>query len=182
METRATSSATAATATDPSHTDHTPATATDPSHTSHTPPTMAHIEDKQVVWYILVDFDNIPFGDPLLVYLGHDESILQLKMRIKEGEYKDKLAHVNAANMEVWKCKSLTLRGVRHDGIDNLVGRLKFSSDEDSDGQKLAHWDLVIDLRLQKNEPLVVRVQHKGVQRLFLRIMFPAELSYVLNS
>ncbi|KAF8506858.1 hypothetical protein F5888DRAFT_1798087 [Russula emetica] len=151
METRATSSATAA-------------TATDPSHTSHTPATMAHIEDKQEVWYILVDLDNIPFGVPLLVNLGHNETILHLKMKIKEGDYKDELAHVNIVNMEVWKCKSFTLRGVK-DGIDNLVGRLKLSNNEDSDGQQPVHWDLVIDLQLQQFEPLVVRVQRKAKRK-----------------
>ncbi|KAF8495264.1 hypothetical protein F5888DRAFT_1635744 [Russula emetica] len=74
----------------------------------------------------------------------------------------DKLAHVNIVNMEVWKCKSFTLRGVHKDGIDNLIGRLKFSSNKDSDGQQPAHWDLVIDLQLQECEPLVVRVQCKA--------------------
>jgi hypothetical protein len=82
--------------------------------------------------------------------------------------------------MEVWKCNCLTLCGIDPDGIDNLVGSLKLSSDEDSDGWKVVGWVQVLELRLQEYEPLVVKVQHKGVQRLILS--FPAEFSYVLNS
>jgi hypothetical protein len=132
---------------------------------------MAHIE----AWYILIDSDDIPFGEPHPVYLGHNDKIARLKTGIKDGPYKESLAHVNVTEMEVWKCRSLTLNGIGLDGIGELVGNLKLSQDEDSDCQKVSPWTRVMGLLLQEDEPLVVRIPHKGAQHLFLRIMFPAE-------
>jgi hypothetical protein len=146
--------------------------------TGHTPATMAGIK----VWYILINPDNVPFGEPLRVMLGHDDDIIKLKTEIKKGAYKDNLANVNITEMEVWRYQSLTLRGLRPDRINELVKNLEFSSDEDSDGQILAGWDTMIELQVQEYEPLVVRVQPKGRQHVFVRIIFPAELSCASNS
>lgn len=154
------------------------ATATAPTATG--PPTMAQIE----VWYILVDSGNMPFEIPHVVYLGHSDKIVRLKTAIKDGVYKEHLAHVNiATEMQVWRCRSLTLRGTSQEDIGELVGNLKLSLDPDSDGTTATDWTPVMDLQLQELEPLVVRVTvlNEGAQHLFLRIMFLAEFSYVLK-
>jgi hypothetical protein len=154
MDTRATT-ATITSASDPaSHTA-----------TGHTPATMADIK----VWYILMDENNVPFGDPFPEYLRHDDDIHKLK-KIKEGPYDDNLALVNITNMDVWKCNSLTLRGINPDEIKELVGNLEFPRD----GQKLGGWLLATELGLQEYQLLVVKVLNKGVH-LLLRIMFPTE-------
>jgi hypothetical protein len=166
METRGTTS-TATTAPAGTHT-----------HTDDTPATMAHIR----VWYILIGPDNKPFGKPFRVHVLDDKyDILELREDIKKGPYKEDLAHVNVNEMEVWRCQSLTLLGLDPDGIGELVRNLKLSRDEDSDGKKVGGWTQVMSLKLDEYEPLVVRVQPKGAQRLFLRIILPAELT-VLNS
>jgi hypothetical protein len=136
------------------------------------------------VWCILVDSNNLPFGQPDGVYLGHSDDISELKTGIKDGAYKERLAHVNTTTeMEVWRCPSLTLRGIRPGEIGEIVRDLKLSLDQDSNGEELGGWIPVMSLQLQEYEPLVVRVtvQHEGAQHLFLRIMFPAEFSYVLK-
>jgi hypothetical protein len=159
MDTRATTATATATI----------ASASDPaSHTAtgHTPATMADIK----VWYILMDENNVPFGDPHPVYLRHDDDILKLKEKIKEGPYDDNLALVKITDMDVWKCNSLTLRGINPDGIKELVGNLEFPRD----GQKLGVWLPATELGLQEYQPLVVKVLNKGVH-LLLRIMFPTE-------
>jgi hypothetical protein len=139
---------------------------------------MADIE----VWYILINSDNTPFGEALPVIVRHNGKIVHLKKNIKEGDYEESFAHVNITEMEVWRCPSLTLCDLRPDGIPELVKNLTFSSDENSDGWELAGWDSVMELQLQEYEPLVVRVQPKGVQHLFVRIIFPAEFPCVSNS
>jgi len=156
MRTRASSSVTA---TDPAPAIHTP--------TGQTPATMADIK----VWYILVNHNLMPFGEPVRVNLGYDEDVLQLKMEIKKWEDKENNNHVNIADMEVWKCHSLTLRHVEPDSVAGLIHNMTFSSDADSHARKLGGWVQVKDLQLQDFEPLVVIVRHKGVQLLFCIIV-----------
>jgi hypothetical protein len=109
-----------------------------------------------------------------MVVLEHENQVqvVDLMMRIKEGPYEEDLTHVDTDDMEVWRFESLTLRGVKPDGIDDLVS-LTFASDK---GQELAAWDLVMELQLQDTEPLVVRVKHsdKGVHLCTSALCSPA--------
>jgi hypothetical protein len=114
---------------------------------------------EQEVWYILTDMDNTLIGQPHSELLDPEKSILRLLFKIKEGPYKENLERVNVTDMEVWRCSSLSLDGLDPDEIGELVGNLKLSTDEDSDGKKLAHWGLVGDLHLGDREPLIVRVK-----------------------
>lgn len=122
------------------------------------------------VWYILVDSNNTPLGEPRAAYLGYTDSISQLMMAIQGGPYKDDLAHINIKSMEVWRFPSLSLNNVRLDQIGDLVGCLTFSGD--NDGEIVSKWTLVKELQLQQFQPLVVRIIHKGMY-LFLHNMFP---------
>jgi hypothetical protein len=66
---------------------------------------MAHIR----LWYILIRSNNIPLGEPFRINVGHNDDIQQLKTDMKDGMYKEDLARVKLAEMEVWRCKTLTL-------------------------------------------------------------------------
>jgi hypothetical protein len=104
---------------------------------------------------------------------------MHLMRKIKAGDYMP-TADATFSNMEVWKFKSLKL-DPRDDQVDELLSNLKLTDNENSDVELVKEQTMMEELRLKKFEPLLVRVLQKGMQRLFL-IMFPTELSYVLNS
>lgn len=131
------------------------------------------------VWYILVNADYSPIGEPYSVDVGPKDNIIHLMKDIKEGMYKEELTHVKVTEMEVWRCRTLTLHGADLSEIDDLV---RSSINGDSNCEQLSGWIRMMELQLQEYEPLVVRVSVKGVQRFFLHIMLHAELTHALNS
>jgi len=134
------------------------------------------------VWYILM-IDNVSYEQPEMVVVANDCNIQEFWTAVKEGEFKEILSHTKSHEMDIWKCRTLTLDGFNNlDELDERVRHLKFSSNDDSDCEKLVPWTSVMGLELSEYQPLIVTVSHEGLQRFFLHIMFPAELTYVLNS
>jgi hypothetical protein len=132
------------------------------------------------VWFIFFDDHDKPLLRRYLEILHPHDTVMHLMRKIRAGDYMP-TADATIGNMEVWKFRSLTL-DPRDDKMDELLSNLKFTDNENSDVELVKEQKMMEELRLKKFEPLLVRVQQKSMQRLFLRIMFPTELSYVLNS
>ena len=145
--------------------------------------TMTDVE----VWFTFFDHDNHVPGE-YTVFLSPRAPIMRLRNTIKANAevYGGLIVGAKISNIEVWKIKSSRLNP-RVKGLTELVnelfGNLTFTGDEDCDVELLDQRSKIEDLRLEDTEPLVVRVlRNKSEQLLFLRIMFPTELSFILNS
>ena len=127
--------------------------------------------------------DNVCFEQPEMVVVANNCKTRGFRTAVKEGEFKEILSHTKSYEIEIWKCRTLTLDGFNNlDELNERVRHLKFSSNDDSDCEKLVPWTSVMGLELSEYQPLIVTVSHEGLQRFFPPIMFPAELTYVLNS
>ena len=112
------------------------------------------------IWYIIIDSENKPFGEPLSLYVGHnvDFNVKRLLAEIMEGPYKDIFNNINPRNIEVWQCPTLSLEGRHYDDIEGLVGPLTLIKGEGSDGNRVGRWELVGGLHLQTYQPLLIKV------------------------
>jgi hypothetical protein len=150
----------------------TTATATDPvSHAlpiSHTT-TMAEMD----VWFVFFDHDK-PFSDCFLERLHPDETIMHFMRKLKAGDYGGPIANAKIGDVKIWKFRSLKIQP-RDTQMDDLLSNLEFTDNEDSDVELVQGQTMMEELRLQRFEPLLVRVLQTGMQRLFLRIVFPTQ-------
>ncbi len=75
------------------------------------------------------------------------------------------VAHVDTDELEMWKCNSLKLTGKYHIGrIEKLLSNVKFSDDENGEIQRLPAGARVIQLKLEDDELLLVRVPQRSMQ------------------
>ncbi|KAH9028609.1 hypothetical protein EDB85DRAFT_2291195 [Lactarius pseudohatsudake] len=110
------------------------------------------------VWCLLIDHELKPtFGEPLSEWSELNDTIHDLKIKIKKGaSYRD-LVHITANRMQIWKCKKLKLSA--NDPFRQtrkLLKNIKFSYDENSNVQHLAPAQVVMDLGLADDELLLV--------------------------
>ncbi len=116
------------------------------------------------------------FGEPFPEKLHHDDTIHQLKIKIRIGWNKTNLAHLIPNEIEIWRCKTSKLSA--NDSFDRTkktLSRLEFD-DEDGDVQHLGVAQRVTELKLQDDELLLALVPRKGTRYLFLYSMFLTEL------
>ena len=135
-------------------------------HIETTPATSTHIETTATmptntpvkVWYVIVDNENTPLGKPLSLYdVINFDDVHDLLLAIKCGPYQAMLRDINIVDMEVWECPTLSLEGHGASDIEGLMKTLTLS--EGSDGNhNIGGWEPVANLRLQKYQPLVIRV------------------------
>ncbi|KAH9026588.1 hypothetical protein EDB85DRAFT_2149030 [Lactarius pseudohatsudake] len=116
------------------------------------------------VWCLLIDHELKPtFGEPLSEWSELNDTIHDLKIKIKKGaSYRD-LVHITANRMQIWKCKKLKLSA--NDPFRQtrkLLKNIKFSYDENSNVQHLAPAQVVMDLGLADDELLLVLVPDIG--------------------
>jgi len=128
------------------------------------------------VWCLLIDHEHKPtFGEPFPVDLNHDDTIHQLKIKIRWGPNSDDL-HGTANRIEIWKCKSLKLSAKdSFDQTKEQLGDNGFSGDWNSHFQHFGVAQRVMELQLE-DELLLAIGPRKGARYLFLCSMFLTEL------
>ncbi|KAH9032111.1 hypothetical protein EDB84DRAFT_1676627 [Lactarius hengduanensis] len=116
------------------------------------------------VWCLLIDHELKPtFGEPLSEWSELNDTIHDLKIKIKKGASYGDLVHITANRMQIWKCKSLKLSA--NDPFRRtrkLLKNIKFSYDENSNVQHLAPAQVVMDLGPADDELLLVLVPDIG--------------------
>ncbi|SRR6266702_3880194 len=118
------------------------------------------------IWCLINDHDHKPsFGDPFPEKVHRDDTIHDLKMKIKAGESSSDVAHVDSDKLEMWKCNSLKLTGKYPIGrIEKLLSNVKFSDDKNGEIQRLPTSARVIQLKLEDDGLLLVRVPQRSMQ------------------
>jgi hypothetical protein len=113
------------------------------------------------IWYLLVDHERKPIGRSAKAFVSADTDIEDLTEKIKT-EKQHHLAHVNADELEVWKCNDPELSADRPlDKLRDIVGRIKFSKNGDY-AVELAAARKVMSLGLRQHELLLIRVPGLG--------------------
>ena len=109
------------------------------------------------IWYIVIDNENTPLGQPIPLYDVAGFTVHQLLVEIKSGPYQAKLEDVNIMDLEVWECPTLSLEGHGRYDVEGLMKSLTLSRGSDSN-RDIGGWEPVVHLHLQKYQPLVIRV------------------------
>jgi hypothetical protein len=114
------------------------------------------------VWCLLIDHDHKPaFGEPFPVSISPDDTVHDLKKKIKAGY--DKLPNISPNELEVWKGKGFprSLSAKYSFGLTKKsLGNFAFCEDGHgySDVQHLVVTQLLVELSLESGELLLVLV------------------------
>ncbi|KAN0139386.1 hypothetical protein V8E53_002887 [Lactarius tabidus] len=112
------------------------------------------------VWCLLIDHDHKPaFGEPFPVSISPDDTVHDLKKKIKAGY--DKLPNISPNELEVWKGKGFprSLSAKCSFGLTKKsLGNFAFCEDGHgySDVQHLVVTQLLVELSLESGELLLV--------------------------
>jgi hypothetical protein len=113
-------------------------------------------------WCLLIDHDHKPtFGEPFYVPIKYDDTIHDLKVKLKLVW--DKIPHITPNEVEIWRCKTLRLSATdSFSRTKKQLGDVKFDGDENSDAEHLGVAWMVMGLGLQQGEILLALVPRNG--------------------